>query len=178
MKYYQLLFLVMLLLSSVTSFAEESDKHVYFTIRSGQGGFTDARSDIGNLGGGQLTLDVRLTKYPLALSLSGEYYTNSPDPTHSYEIASMAVLNLLYMKKLSRRVNLFSGGGICLLKVPDNAGGYENGFGIDAELGINVIVFWKLGIYGMYRYLYANDDGIIDFNEHIGMLGITFNFGV
>jgi hypothetical protein len=178
MKNYQLLLLVLLLLASVNSFAQESDKRVYFTIRSGQGGFTDARSDIDKLGGGQLTLDVRLAKYPLALSLSEEYYTNSPDPTHSYEIASMAVLNLLYMKKLSRRINLFSGGGICLLEVPDNESGYENGFGIDAELGINVIVFWKLGLYGMYKYLYANDNGLIDFNEHIGMLGITFNFGL
>ena len=178
MKYYQFLILVLLLSLSVNSFANDSDKREYFTIRSGQGGFNDARSDIDKLGDGQLTLDVRLAKYPLTISLSGEYYTNSPDPTHSYEIADMSVLNLLYMKKISRRVNIFSGGGICWLEVPDDAGGYENGIGLDAELGINVIVFWKLGLYGLYKYLYASDSGIIDFNEHIGMVGITFNFGL
>ena len=75
------------------------EKKVYFTIRLGQGEFRDDRSDIGKLGGGQLTLDIKPRKYPVAISISGEYYTNSPDPTHSYEIAH----NLLYMTKLFKK---------------------------------------------------------------------------
>ncbi|MDP8209648.1 MAG: hypothetical protein RAO94_10145 [Candidatus Stygibacter australis] len=172
------LIITILLIGTFGLYAKVNEKNILFTIRFGQGGFSDSRSDIDKLGGGQLAFDLKLARFPLALSLSGESYTNGPDPTHSYEIADMKVLNLIYMKKVSHRINLFSGGGICWLEVPDNAGGYDNGIGIDAELGINVIVFWKLGLYGMYKYLYANDNGLIDFNEHIGMLGITFNFGL
>jgi len=62
-------------------------KKVYLTIRLGQGGFRDDRSPIGKLGGGQLTLDIKPVKYPIALSITNEYYTNSAyyvfdDPPH------------------------------------------------------------------------------------------------
>ena len=50
-----------------------------------------------SLGGGQLTLDVRHGKYPLALSVSGEYYMNSAEPTHHYEISGLTAINLLYV---------------------------------------------------------------------------------
>ena len=50
------------------------------------------------------------------------------------------------------------------------------------EAGINVRAFWKIGFYGMYKYLYANKEvnnlEVIDFNEHIFMLGITFSFSL
>ncbi|HDY87966.1 MAG TPA: hypothetical protein ENH82_07635, partial [bacterium] len=85
------------------------EKKVYYTIRLGQGGFRDDRSEIGKLGGGQLTLDIKPGKYPVAISISQEYYTNSPDPTHSYEIAGLTAINLLYMTKLlkSEKANVF-----------------------------------------------------------------------
>ena len=50
------------------------------------------------------------------------------------------------------------------------------------EGGINVRAFWKIGFYGVGKYLYAQKttNGIkgIDFNEGIVLLGITFNFGL
>ena len=97
-----------------------AEKTFDLTIRSGQGGFFDERSPIGKLGGGELTLDIKLMKYPLALSFSGEYYTNSPFPTHDYEIASTSCYSLLYMNKLFKweRVNVFAGPGLGWMDVP------------------------------------------------------------
>lgn len=50
------------------------------------------------------------------------------------------------------------------------------------EGGINIKAFWKIGFYGIYKYLYAkkevNNVNVIDFSEHIILLGITFNFSL
>ena len=52
----------------------------------------------------------------------------------------------------------------------------------DIEGGINVRLFWKIGFYGIGKYLYAqkknNNIKVIDFNEYIVLLGFTFNFGL
>ena len=172
---------------SSTDSLSSAEKKIYFTIRLGQGGFTDARSPIGKLGGGQLALDIKPGKFPIAISISNEYYTNSADPTHSYEIAGLIAVNFLYMTKLSKteRINLFAGGGIGGLEVPkgvDEPGIMERGILYDIEGGINIIAFWKIGFYGIYKYLYAekkiNNVKVIDFNEHIILLGLTFNFSL
>jgi len=163
------------------------EKVVDFTIRLGQGGFRDDRSPIGKLGGGQLTLDIKPRKYPVAISISGEYYTNSADPTHSYEIADLTVINILYMAKLlkSERANVFLGGGIGRLEVPkgeNEPDAVVKGTMYDIEAGINYRLFWKIGFYGIGKYLYAqkknNSIKAIDFNELIVLLGFTFNFGL
>ncbi len=168
------------------SFKDKPLKKVEFTLRTGQGGFNDHRSDIDKLGGGQIALDVKLTKYPVALSLSGEYYTNSPAPTNTYEISDMTVINLLYMKKpfKTERVNLFGGGGMGWLQVPKNGSEEKTYTGMvyNLEAGINVRVIWKLGFYTIYKYLYAkkevNNVNVIDFNEHIMMIGISLTFSL
>jgi hypothetical protein len=163
------------------------EKRIYFTIRSGQGGFVDNRSPIGKLGGGQLTLDIKPARFPIGISISGEYYTNSPDPVHSYEIAGLTSVNLLYMTKLfdRERINFFIGGGIGRLEVPKGEkqpGSMEYGVCYNIEGGINVRGFWKIGFYGITKYLYANkekaDKNVIDFNEFIVLLGFTINFGL
>ena len=170
-----------------TDNSSSKKKAVYFTIRLGQGGFKDDRSPISKLGGGQLTLDIKPLKYPIALSISNEYYTNGPDPTHSYEIAGLTAVNLLYMTKLfkSERTNFFIGGGIGGLEVPkgeDEPDEMERGMLYNMEAGINVRVFWKIGLYGIGKYLYAmkevNNTKVINFSEWIVLLGITFNFGL
>ena len=162
-----------------------TDKRIYFTIRLGQGGFKDGRSPLGKLGGGQLTLDVKPGRYPFAVSISGEYYTNSADPTHPYEISGLTVLNLLYMTNafISERFNIFAGAGAGRLEVPqgeDRPDEMETGLCYNVETGFNIRAFWKIGLYGIYKYLYAkkekNSVNIIDFNEHIILLGITLNF--
>ena len=169
----------------VSSASEE--KKVYFTIRLGQGGFRDDRSEIGKLGGGQVTLDIKPKKYPVAISFSSEYYTNSPDPTHSYEIAGLTAINLLYMTKLlkSERANVFMGGGIGRLEVPKGENEPDTmvkGIMYNFEAGINVRLFWKIGFYGIGKYLYAqkknNSIKVIDFSEGIVLLGFTLNFGL
>ncbi len=163
------------------------EKKVYFAIRFGQGGFRDDRSPIGKLGGDQLTLDIKPVKFPVAVSISGEFYTNSPDPTHSYEIAGLTSINLLYMTKLlkSERTNVFMGGGIGRLEVPkgeNEPDAMVKGILYNVEAGINVRLFWKIGFYGVGKYLYAqkknNNIKVIDFSECIVLLGFTINFGI
>ncbi|MCK4641709.1 MAG: hypothetical protein KAU06_10255 [Candidatus Marinimicrobia bacterium] len=171
--------------------AQEADsskeKNVYFTFRLGQGGFTDSRSPIGKLGGGQITLDIKPGKLPVALSITNEYYTNCPDPTHSYEIAGLLAVNILYMTPLNRwkRANVFLGGGIGGLEVPkgeDEPDEKVKGFLYNLEGGINVRLFGPVGLYGIGKYLYAqkksNSVKVIDFSEYIVLLGITLNFGL
>ena len=170
-------------LVSQTDSLSSAEKKIYFTIRLGQGGFTDERSSIGKLGGGQLALNIKPRKFPIAISVSNEYYKNSADPTHSYEIASLIAVNFLYMTKLfkTERVNFFAGGGIGRLEVPkgeDEPDAMERGIMYNTEVGINTIAFWKIGFYGIYKYLYAKKKKVIDFSEHIVLLGITFNFSL
>jgi len=161
------------------------------TIRWGQGGFTDDRSPIGKLGG-QLTLDIKPTEFPLAFSISGEYYTNSPAATHPYEIADLTSFNMLYMTKpfKNKNANVFMGGGAGWLKVPngkivqiegrDEPEAMEKGIMYNLEAGINIRIFRKMGFYGICKHLYArkekNNIKVIDFSERIVLLGFTFNF--
>ena len=162
-------------------------KKFYFTIRLGQGGFSDKRSPLGKLGGGQLTLDIKPAKLPLALSISSEYYTNSADPSHSYEIPGLTAINILYTAPMfdSKRVNFFTGGGMGWLKVPKGEaepGAVVRGSHYNLEAGMKVRVFRIIGLYGICKYLYAKKAAggidIIDFSEFIILLGITFTFSV
>jgi hypothetical protein len=166
--------------------AQHSEPMFDFTLRLGQGGFTDDRSPIGKLGGGQSALDIKLHQHPVALSISGEYYTNSPDPSHPYEIVDMSVLNLLYMTQIfdSERTTFFLGGGIGRLEVPkgEMVSGTVSGTVYNLEAGLRFRLFWRLGIYGIGKYLYANktvdNTDVIDFNELIGMIGLTLSFSL
>ena len=164
-----------------------AEKTFDLTIRSGQGGFIDERSPIGKLGGGELTLDVKFKDFPLVMSFSGEYYTNSPSPTHDYEIAGASTYSLLYMDKLFawERLNIFAGGGFGIMEVPIEsalpAEIYGKTWYLNVEAGINVRILWKFGLYGVYKYMYAYKDTpsvLIDFNEHILLLGMTSNFSL
>ncbi len=156
------------------------EKSVYFTLRMGTGGYQDSRSSIGKLGGGQLALDVKHGRLPLAMGIYTEYYTNSPDPTHSYEISSLYGLNFYYSKYLlkSRRLNLFAGPGIGGLVVPQGADSDAKGVFFDFEAGIHARLLWKFGLYGVYKYLYADKEGAYNFSEHIVLVGLNFTFGL
>ena len=166
--------------SGCQSDSASSVKRVYFTIKYGQGGFRDERSPIDKLGGGQLALQVRHGKLPLAVSVSREYYTNSAAPTNSYEISSMVSVNLLYSDCFlkNKRLNVFAGIGTGGMKVPQgNDKDKESGMLFNIESGINYRVVWKFGLHGTYKYLYAKKGDMINFNENIALFGITFNFG-
>jgi hypothetical protein len=161
------------------------EDQINVTIRLGQGGFQESRSPLGKLGGGQLAVDFRPEVFPVALSFSSEYYTNSACPTHDYEIAGLFVINTLYQRNFFNfdRINIFGGGGLGWIEVPKGEAypdHYERGFAYDLEAGVNIQAFWKIGFYGIYKYLYAykekNDYPVIDFNEHAVLLGISFNF--
>ena len=171
--------------------SSKTEKHgnykLYCNIRLGQGGFSDSRSPIGKLGGGQLVLDIKPAKLPLAISWLTEYYTNCPDPSHSYEIANLNAFNILYLPRFLKNdeLNPFIGAGIGMLEVPIDGTDptkMETGLVYNLEAGINYRAFRYIGFYGIGNYLYANKKSssitVIDFNEFIIMLGITFNFGL
>jgi len=156
------------------------------TLRWGQGGFKDNRSEIGELGGGQLVADIQYLPFPLALSVTGEYYTNSPGPTHWYEISDLTAFNLLYINRplYPDRIKLFAGGGFGFLQVPVE--GFlekrnKNWLG-DFEAGVSYRIAWKFGAYGVYKYLYSrkkvNNEYVIDFHENIFMIGIQLSFKI
>ncbi|KQC13500.1 MAG: hypothetical protein APR63_08405 [Desulfuromonas sp. SDB] len=161
------------------------EDQIQITIRMGQGGYQDSRSPIGKLGGGQLAVDFKPQIFPVALSFSSEYYTNSPCPSHNYEIAGLFVINALYSRELLNfnRITVFAGGGMGWIEVPkgeDFPDQYEYGFVYDLEAGVNIKAFWKIGFYGIYKYIYAhelkNNVPVIDFNQHAILLGISLNF--
>lgn len=166
---------------------KHGDYKLYCTIRLGQGGFSDSRSPVGKLGGGQLVLDIKPAKLPLAISWLTEYYTNGPDPSHSYEIANLNAFNILYFPGFlkNEKLNTFIGAGIGMLEVPVDGSEpttMETGWVYNLELGINYRAFRHIGFYGIGKYLYANKKStgitVIDFNEFIVLLGITANFGL
>ena len=159
-------------------------KTVYFTFRLGQGGFSDSRSELGKLGGGQVVLDIKPAKLPVIISLLSEYYTNSADPSHSYEIAAYNAINISYTKNFFslRRTDFFIGGGLGQAIVPrdDSDSRMVRDIAYNVEAGIQTMVIWKIGAYVVGKYLYANKkkNGVqlIDFSEYILLLGLTFNF--
>jgi len=57
----------------------------------------------------------------------------------------------------------------------------ERGFLFNIEGGVNIKIFWKLGFYGNYKYVYANKEknnkNVIDFSEHILLLVLRLTFG-
>ena len=165
--------------------SSSTEENVLLIIKYAQGGFVDSRSPIGKLGGGQFGVGVKLKSFPIGISITQEAYTNSPDPTNTYEISGLIIVNFYYMTKLFNTdwINLYVGGGVGALEVPKGEyypDEFEMGAVYDIEAGINLIAFWKVGFYGVYKYLYSqkeiNNEKVIDFNEHILMLGITLNF--
>ena len=164
---------------------EDRIKWADFVVRFGMGGFNDSRSPENKLGGDQIAFDVKLRAIPLAVSITSEYYTNSANPTHSYEIESLIAVNLLYHShfKNLEKLNYFLGGGFGRLKVPKEESNPEklrSGELLNLEAGLNYLAFDPVGFYGAVKYLRAekteNNLKVIDFNETIFLLGISVNF--
>ncbi len=156
------------------------EKKVFFTLRLGTGGYQDSRSSIGKLGGGQLALDIKHGRLPVALGLFTEYYTNSSEPTHSYEISNLAGVNFYYSRFLlkSQRLNIFAGPGIGGLKVPQGSDASVSGIFFDFEAGFHARLLWKFGVYWVYKYLYAHKEEAFSFSENIFLVGLNFTFGL
>ncbi len=153
-------------------------------FRLGQGGYRDNRAEDGKLGGGQLVLDVKLDKLPIIISISQEYYKKSPDAIHPYEIEGLFLANLFYTRRLFKKwkSNVFLGGGAGIVYVPKggtDTSANERGLMYDLEGGINVKAFWKIGIYGVGKYIYSkktkNNVKVIDFSNAAVLLGLSLN---
>lgn len=162
-------------------------KHASLRLRFGMGGFREGRSPEGQLGGDQVALEIGPVKSPIAVMYSAEFYTNSPDPTNPYEIESLHALNVVYSHALFEfdEASYFVGGGFGRLKVP--AGETAPGGRIGADLfnleaGINVRIWRGLGLYGLLKYLHSektvNGVKVVDFDENIVLLGVTYRFSL
>ena len=181
------IFLLLILLSISNLHAD--DKLYDITIRWGQGGFEDSRSPEGKLGGGQIAIDMKLKEYPIAINISTEYYTNRPvfEAYNEYEITNLNTINLLYISKLFNLDNTdyFFGAGIGEIEVPSDVNDpskHHYATAYNMEFGINWKYFKYVGFYGVVKYLQAektvNNAKVIDFNEKILLLGLTFNFSI
>ena len=161
------------------------NKDHQFTLRYGQGGFRDNRSPEGSLGGGQFALDVTINDSPFSILLTSEYYTNSPEPTHNYEIRKLYAVNLLYHYQLSsmKHTSLFAGGGLGKLNVPEsesNPGKSISSELINLEMGIDYQPYEHFGFYGLIKYLKAKKEvaniSVIEFDEVIFLIGVSYGF--
>ena len=190
-KFYIVNFLFLLLIVSITQlyaneFISHSDsvnsreKKFNLTIKCGQGGFSDDRSPLGILGGGQLALDIRPRGIPISFSISNEHYTNSNEPTEPFEISGLVAVNCYYSNYLFKndKLNVFAGGGLGRLAVQEGINTEVKTNLFDIEAGLNAKLMWKFGLYASYKYLYANDKDLINFSEHIILIGISFNFSL
>ena len=170
-----------------TVYAVDSDgcENADLIARWGEGGFRDNRADNGKLGGGQLALDVAPCESPFAFTISIESYTEGPvvDAQNDYEISSMYLLNMLYSRPLAEfeRTDYFLSAGVGRLKVP-----YQ-GSKIDSEVfNLGAGLHWKrfenFGFYALLKHIYARDDfsgeTVIDFNETILLLGVSYRFSL
>lgn len=182
-NFFVLLLLILLSISNLHA----NDKLYDMTIRWGQGGFEDSRSPEGKLGGGQIAIDMKLKEYPIAINISTEFYTNRPvfEAYNPYEITNLNTMNLLYISKLFNLDNTdyFFGVGIGQIEVPadiDDPSKQHYATAYNMELGINWKYFEHVGFYSCAKYLNAskkaNSIKVIDFNEKILLIGITFNF--
>ncbi len=181
-----------LLFNSSDAFAKSDNKkssytadHLYIRIRWGEGGFYDSRSDIDKLGGGQLALDLAPVSFPVIFSISNESYTNSPEPSHVYEISDLVLFNIFYLIPYWRggNTNIFLGGGGGILFVPEHEGEtekYEKGLLFHLAAGINAELIWNIGLFGVFKYIhskgYLEENSVINFNEFVFLLGISLNF--
>ncbi len=177
-KILVLAMLILMIFSSVNA--------VEITLRTSQGGLYDKRASGNSLGGGQATLDVKLGKLPIVLSIAGEYYKNGRDAIHSYEIQGMTVVYVLYTAPLLKnwKSNYYFGPGIGFLRVPkyeENSNATEKGIAFDAAAGINIKAFWKIGFYVEGKYIYSSKTvkniKVIDFSDVGLLVGISLNLG-
>ena len=170
--------------------AFSSAQAVDVSLRLGQGGLRVDRAPDGVLGGGQLALDIKLGKRPIAISISGEYHKKDPDADSPYEIDNLVAANALYMVPVARRESeekkvgytvAYLGGGAGWLDSPGigNPDVMERAPMFNAVCGINVKAFWKIGIYIEGKYVYSSKTTdnvkVIDFNDFGGMVGISVN---
>lgn len=172
--------------------AFSSAQAVDVTLRLGQGGLRDNRAPDGVLGGGQLALDVRLGKHPIAISISQEYHKKDLVADCPYEIDGLVAANVLYMVTVARKraekkpvgcTVAYLGGGVGWLDAPEigNPDAMARGILFDLVCGINVKVLWKIGIYVEGKYIYSSKTTdnvkVIDFSDVGAMVGISLNSG-
>lgn len=158
-----------------------------YTIRYGLGGFNESRSPSGKLGGDEIAFDINSTSYPLSLSISTEFYTNSADPTHSYEISDIFSISLFYKDEIfeSDKMTFFAGGGVGKLKVPVSEITPSKHYKADSlTLGAGLLYRFKgdFGVYGSIKHLFSereiNNIKVIDFDETIVLVGISYDFTI
>ena len=154
-----------------------------YTLRWGQGGFRDHRAEGGDVGGGQLALDIAPCGWPVLLSVSSEYYSESADPDEVYEIEDLYAIDLSYAAPLPgfERTEGFVGAGVGRLAVPYR-GGKLDGDLFQVGAGLHWKRFERFGFYALLKYLYSREDSrgarVIDFSEVVVLFGVSYRFAI
>jgi hypothetical protein len=178
MSYMKLFFLLLLF----NFFIEEKAYAVVWTFRLGMTGVIYDRAPEEELGGGQLALDVKPFKNPLAFNLSWEDYKKDPVADSTYEISSFIVFHTLFMKELRKDLLMgYVGGGAGLMRVPEDSDPATNstisaiaGSGV---AGLNLKVAGVAGIYLEGKYIRViRGKNYIDLNNFGFAGGISINF--
>ena len=166
------------------------------TVRFGGGPLYDERATDGILGGGQLALELRPNRIPLAFQLATEYWTKGC-LEYSYEIESFYAAKVLLVGYIgdimpflftepptTKTTYLYLGAGAGRISVPKIADpdARETGMAYDAVVGTNIRLFWKLGFFAEGKYLYGsktvNNIKVIDFSDMGFLLGLSLNFAL
>ena len=167
---------------------------VGLTVRYGGGLLYDDRAEDGVLGGGQLALEIRLSKIPIAFQLASEYWSKGslehPYEIETYDAAKVLlfgyigdIMPFLFTKPVATKTTYFYlGGGAGMISVPkiENPDAREAGVAFDAVCGANIRLFWKIGLFVEGKYIYSSKTTdnikVIDFSNLGFLLGISLNF--
>lgn len=164
---------------------QENRSPITYSVRYGMGGFSESRSTEGSLGGGEIAFDIHLEHLPLSFSISQESYTNSSEPTHSYEIARMVSASVFYTDIINNmdKVRYFLGIGTGKINVPRSETSPKP-YVSDSYINISSRIHYQLSthfsLYAMLKHLSAdksvNSVNIIDFNDTIFLFGLGYDF--
>ena len=158
-----------------------------YSVRYGIGGFSESRSPEGSLGGSQIAFDIHLNHIPLSFSVSQESYTNSPEPTHSFEIARMISASVFYFDPFNNMNNFsyYLGLGVSKLNVPRSEISpkpYLSDNAINIASRIHYKISKHLSFYTLVKHLSAdksvNNVNLIDYNDTILLFGLGYNFKI
>ncbi|UCF71698.1 MAG: hypothetical protein JSW49_05355 [candidate division WOR-3 bacterium] len=184
--------IVITLIACVSSSANAAG----LTVRFGGGMLYDERPPDGTLGGGQLALEIRMNRLPLAFQAASEYWSKGsleyPYEIESYTAAKVLLvgyvgkmLSFLYTRPVDiKTAYVYLGGGAGMIRVPkiDRPNERETGLAFDAIFGANIRLIWKLGIFAEGKYLYStktsNDVKVIDFSDFGFLVGLSLNFDI
>lgn len=169
-----LLCLTILLLAVSPAYGDGWEDHIPdIAIRLTQGGMGSNGPE--GLGGGLLSLDVRLGETPLWVSVAGEYYKRGPQAREGWEIQDMGSLYLLAKSTYRGRAILHGGVGLGQLET----GRKDEAIALSAVGGASLRLFSDFGLQVEGHHLRSraerDDVRVVDFSNHGLLVGLIYD---